>query len=306
MPTRKTKRAAHETRRPLADVKKVCGNCHKDESVELFNSVHAKAGPKNDRGEGTPMECGKCHGEKFHQILAASDHQSPVYLDNQVKTCGGCHEKYLDSYSKNVHGFGLYKSGLSITAVCSNCHGSHGIYGAADKHNTLSPTNVATTCGKCHRFIPERLQKSVHGRDLGIGEPSKTAAPGGKIMRRPTCTDCHLGHETAFPESSTFRMGLPNFCGNCHVDLGKTYMLSIHGELTQLGYVPAAGCPDCHGGHDILAINDPKSHLSPENRVTTCENAIPTPTGISANSIPMPTTPTRNQIPCCTAFISFC
>ena len=272
------KEGAHETRRALADVKKVCGNCHKEEAVELFKGVHSKAGPKNDRGEGTLLECGACHGQSAHQILPASDHQSPVYLDNQVKTCGDCHEKDLKTYTKNVHGFGLYKSGLSITAVCASCHGSHGVYRAADLRSTLSPVNVATTCGKCHRFIPERLLKSVHGRELGIGEPSQRAAPGGTINRRPTCTDCHLGHETAFPESSAFRMGLPNFCGNCHVDLSNTYRLSIHGELTQLGYVPAAGCPDCHGGHEILPIDDPNSHLSPQNRVATCAKCHPNAT----------------------------
>ncbi len=274
-PGAEDKEGAHENRRPLADMKKVCGNCHKEEAVELFKSVHSKAGPKNDRGEGTLLECSACHGQNSHQILPASDHQSPVYLDNQVKTCGHCHEHDLGTYTKNVHGFGLFKSGLSITAVCASCHGSHGVYRAADLRSTVSPVNVATTCGKCHRFIPERLEKSVHGRGLGIGEPSKRAAPGGTIKRRPTCTDCHLGHETAFPESSTFRMELPNFCGNCHVELSSTYRLSIHGELTQLGYVPAAGCPDCHGGHDILAISDPNSHLSPRNRVATCAKCHP-------------------------------
>jgi cytochrome b subunit of formate dehydrogenase len=273
------KDGAHEGRRPLAEMRKVCANCHKDESVELFKSVHTKAGPKNERGEGTQLDCSGCHGNAAHEILPATDHASPVYLDNQVKTCGHCHEKDLGTYTKNVHGFGLYKSGLSITAVCSSCHGSHGVYRKQDNRSTLSPTNVATTCGNCHRFIPERLQKSVHGRDVGnghgIGALANRNAPGGTINRRPTCTDCHLGHETAFPESAAFRMGLPNFCGNCHVDLSGTYRLSIHGELTQLGYVPAAGCPDCHGGHEILPINDANSHLSPQNRQATCAKCHP-------------------------------
>jgi cytochrome b subunit of formate dehydrogenase len=269
------KDGAHENRRSPADMKKVCGECHKDEALELFKGVHSKAGPKNEKGEGTLLDCGACHGKNAHQILPATDKQSPVYLDHQVKICGDCHQKDFDTYTKNVHGFGLYKSGLSITAVCSSCHGSHGVYRSTDNRSMLSPTHVAATCGACHRFIPERLQKSVHGRDLGIGEPSKRTAPGGKINRRPTCTDCHLGHETAFPESSAFRMGLPNFCGNCHVELSSTYRLSIHGELTQLGYVPAAGCPDCHGGHEILPIDDPNSHLSPKNRVATCAKCHP-------------------------------
>jgi cytochrome b subunit of formate dehydrogenase len=48
------------------------------------------------------------------------------------------------------------------------------------------------------------------------------------------------------------------------------YDISIHGELTHMGYMQAAQCSDCHGAHDILAIKDPASRLSPANRVETC------------------------------------
>ena len=65
------------------------------------------------------------------------------------------------------HGHGLYQSGLLVTATCANCHGAHGIYRAADQRSTLYTANVAATCGKCHRFIAERLQASVHGRARG-------------------------------------------------------------------------------------------------------------------------------------------
>jgi cytochrome b subunit of formate dehydrogenase len=44
----------------------------------------------------------------------------------------------------------------------------------------------------------------------------------------------------------------------------------MHGEVTELGYGPAAKCSDCHGAHDILAVANPKSPLSAENRPATC------------------------------------
>src|SRR5208283_906475 len=50
---------------------------------------------------------------------------------------------------------------------------------------------------------------------------------------------------------------------------------SMHGKLTDLGYGPAAKCADCHGSHDVLPLNDPKSTLSPENRVHTCAKCHP-------------------------------
>ena len=40
-----------------------------------------------------------------------------VFLDNQVKTCGGCHEEYLGTYLKSVHGEGMSKLGLLVTAL---------------------------------------------------------------------------------------------------------------------------------------------------------------------------------------------
>jgi len=51
--------------------------------------------------------------------------------------------------------------------------------------------------------------------------------------------------------------------------------MSIHGELTELGYGPAAECADCHGAHDIFAVDDPRSHVSPQNRVETCRRCHP-------------------------------
>jgi cytochrome b subunit of formate dehydrogenase len=52
--------------------------------------------------------------------------------------------------------------------------------------------------------------------------------------------------------------------------MSSSYALSMHGKLTDLGYGPAAKCADCHGSHEILALDDPNSTLSPENRVHTC------------------------------------
>jgi cytochrome b subunit of formate dehydrogenase len=37
-----------------------------------------------------------------------------------------------------------------------------------------------------------------------------------------------------------------------------------------LGYLKTAKCYDCHGAHDILPVNDPRSHLSRNNIVATC------------------------------------
>jgi len=252
-----------------------CGACHKDQLTALRKSVHHAAGEKNAAGAGTLMDCNQCHGPNVHGMPPARDASSPVYLDHQVEACGRCHEKYLASYNASVHGHGLRQSGLVVTAVCSDCHNAHDIYYAADRRSTLHTANVAHTCGKCHHFIEQRLAASVHGRDSGPATETQLAAAGDKKKRKPSCVDCHQGHDQAHPDSTGFRRQLPNRCGNCHADYAQRYGMSLHGELTQLGYEPAARCSDCHGSHDILPTANPQSALSAANRVETCRNCHP-------------------------------
>jgi cytochrome b subunit of formate dehydrogenase len=44
----------------------------------------------------------------------------------------------------------------------------------------------------------------------------------------------------------------------------------MHGKAYKLGYVGAAKCSDCHGAHQILAVNDPNSTVGITNIVATC------------------------------------
>ena len=234
--------------------------------------MHAKAGEKDERGRGLPLDCGKCHGTNPHAILRVKDPHSPVFLNNQVHTCGTCHPGDEKTYEQTVHGRGLNESGLTVTAVCADCHGAHGIYYAADRRSTLNVSNVAATCSKCHQFIEERVKKSVHGNGGGLGSTADKQAVGGRTKRNPTCTDCHQGHQMLRSEQAAFRLQVANDCGNCHADMSSRYALSMHGQLTRQGYSPAANCADCHGSHDILPVNNPNSTLARgENRLHTCQ-----------------------------------
>ena len=257
-PTSTNYAVAHVGMVPINELRNRCAVCHTDQRLALLKGVHAKAGEKDDRGRGLPLDCGKCHGTNPHAIFAAKDQRSPVYLNNQVETCGSCHPEDQKTYEMTVHGKGLNESGLTVTAVCADCHGAHGIYYAADRRSTLHVANVAATCSKCHQFIEERLARSVHGRGTGLGAATDQPAVGGKIKRHPSCTDCHQGHHLLRSDVAEFRLGLANSCGNCHADLSSRYALSMHGELTHQGYAAAAECADCHGSHDILADRRPE------------------------------------------------
>ncbi len=277
----KSKTGVAPFRFPLSDIWNSCGNCHKAQRLDLVKGVHAKAGARDALGRKLPLGCAECHGEKAHGMLPVRDGGSPVFLDHQVERCGRCHAEDLATYKLTIHGDGLYKSGLLVTAACADCHGAHGIYYAADTRSTLNPARVAQTCGKCHRGIEERLTKSVHGGEKGPGTLAATVAAGGKTRRTPSCTSCHQGHHLLRPESAQFQHQLTNLCGNCHPDLSSRYGMSLHGELTRLGYQPAAKCSDCHGAHEILAVDDPQSPVAAgANRVDTCRKCHP---GAGAN-----------------------
>ena len=194
--------------------------------------------------------------------------------------------KTYETYKQNAHGQGLYKMGLQLTASCASCHGSHGIYKQNDTRSTLDLSKVSGTCGNCHRFITEYLQQSIHSLGKGLGREAKRTAPGGKGTQHPSCTSCHQGHSIQFAESDYFRRNQLHVCGNCHGDLSNKYSMSIHGELTELGYAPAARCSSCHGSHDILAVSDPKSPVSKENKLETCRKCHPHANASFANFDP--------------------
>ncbi len=263
-------------RYPLGEISKVCADCHAEQSQAMAGDAHAGQVVEDAEGNVIRIDCTTCHGKTIHGMVPIGNPKSPVFRAEQVELCGGCHLLEQQQYNESVHGHGLHRSGLLVTAVCADCHGAHGVFPASDPRSTLHVTRVSSTCAKCHRFIVERLRKSVHGTGNGPGGPSEKPAPGGEIKRKPSCTDCHQGHDLPHPKSAAFRLRLPSRCGNCHVEYSHEYGMSLHGALTDLGYGPGAKCSDCHGAHDIRPISDPGSRLAPgSNRLATCRKCHP-------------------------------
>ena len=239
---------------PFEKVWQSCGKCHSNQETSVADSVHRLAGDETEPGRTRPLECGECHGKKAHGMLAVRDSRSPVFVDKQVQVCGRCHEQPLAEYMESPHGHGLEQSGLLVTAVCADCHAAHAVLPKTDERSTLHPTRVADTCATCHRFIQERLEKSVHGRGNEPGGTTEEAASGADVRRRPSCIDCHVRHDSGHPQSTHFRLGSSGRCGDCHATSSSSYSGSMHGELTELGYEQAANCSDCHSspvcGHE--------------------------------------------------------
>ncbi|KXK32040.1 MAG: cytochrome c nitrite reductase pentaheme subunit [Candidatus Hinthialibacteria bacterium OLB16] len=264
-------------------VAKTCGQCHEDVLEEYYGSVHG-----NLAKEGNPdvPVCTDCHGE--HKISSVQDRESTVSKFHIAETCGKCHEnqeivkKYnipISSpstlYRQSVHGKALLSGSNPNAAACQDCHGYHSILGGSDPKSTVNRVHISATCGHCHQDIQKQFDESVHGQAINKG-----------VREAPVCTDCHgehmiLGHLD--PESPVYSTRLAKeVCARCHdsvvinrkYDLPgqvvDTFLRSYHGLAGRLGDTNVANCASCHGVHDILPSDDPKSSIYPDNLIHTC------------------------------------
>jgi len=226
-----------------------CDMCH-DKAVEAFKtSVHGSA---LDEGRYLAPTCVSCHGK--HDILPSNDERSKTYVMNIPSTCGACHKEgtrvsdlktisqheVLENYSQSIHGDGLFRRGLTVTAVCTSCHSSHSILRHENPKSTINAANIAQTCMKCHSQI-ERVHVRVVNGELWEKQPHQL----------PICVDCHQPHQVrrvqyteSFPDS---------FCMSCHskADLhrdvnGRSQSLLV--DLNQLAGSDHEGiaCVKCH------------------------------------------------------------
>ena len=227
----------------------VCAQCH-DAPEAIAGSAHAKLG------------CKECHGAA-HDMVATDDPRSPMVAFNQVKSCGACHDEpeVLDHYLGSVHARALLKAGLSDGAPsCSDCHGSHTVVKVDSLESPVSRQNVPKTCGTCHEgVLREWQQLSAHGQAWLEGDEDA-----------PVCTSCHATHEIMRPAQATERLKFPTNCGGCHEEELETYRDSFHGKATDLGFLTAATCADCHTPHANLPAKDPRSSVHPARLQGTC------------------------------------
>jgi cytochrome b subunit of formate dehydrogenase/uncharacterized protein with PIN domain len=261
--------------RPCATIQKKvdCASCHTEVGEQYQQSTHGKLHAKNDANAPT---CKECHG--MHGVRGRKDPTSPIFAINIPDLCARCHQEgkkaalrytgrqheIIAKYTESIHGKGLLKSGLVVTATCTDCHTSHRELPRQDSSSSINPNNIPSTCGKCHHGIEEQFGKSIHSKLV-----SKSDQP------LPVCSDCHTAHTIRRTDERGFQLEIMNTCGRCHEKISKTYFDTYHGKVTQLGYTKTAKCYDCHGSHDILPIADLRSHLSRQNVVATCQKCHP-------------------------------
>jgi hypothetical protein len=250
-----------------------CTSCHAEIGSEYAISMHGTLVAKADPNAPT---CKDCHGD--HGILGRKDPKSQTFAINIPNLCGKCHRegekaavKYtgsekdiVNNYTESIHGKGLLKSGLTVTATCTDCHTAHKELPHTNPESSINRNNISSTCGTCHHGIEEQFENSVHSPR--ITETDK---------QLPVCFDCHSAHEIKRADSEGFKLEIMSQCGRCHEQIAETYFDTYHGKVSQLGYTKTAKCYDCHGSHDILSVTNPKSRLSRQNVVETCKKCHP-------------------------------
>jgi len=235
-----------------ADVPEVnCGFCHSTEAQQHGQSLHGQAA---SRGDPLAPSCTDCHGG--HAVKSSRDPESSTANINIPLLCGACHregapvartrdipqDRILQNYSMSIHGDGLFRAGLSVTAVCTSCHTSHNILPHTDPRSSISRERVAATCTQCHARIEAVHVQVIEGR-LWEEEPHKI----------PACVDCHAPHEQ---RRVFYDAGAANEdCLACHQDPTLVGYSRVAGDTVSL-YVDAAvysgskhagtACAQCH------------------------------------------------------------
>jgi hypothetical protein len=128
-----------------------------------------------------------------------------------TRLCGSCHREgttvsltrqmsqtnILENYVDSIHGEGLFKRGLTVTAVCTSCHTSHFVLPHTDPRSSIAKQNISKTCTHCRRSNrtsqdhPRRVLGEAAPPDPGLRDCHRLTKCGGVYTQgTPTRTAC--------------------------------------------------------------------------------------------------------------------
>jgi formate dehydrogenase gamma subunit len=206
----------------------VCLKCHLN-NPQVRGEVGLSAGFINGykesvhgvnlaKGDLKAASCSNCHGA--HDMAIGS---SPLSLVSKFKvpdTCGKCHGQIVATYYDSIHGKAL-KAGNPSAPNCTNCHGEHQIFAAADPRSTVSNRNVAArVCAECHNSVALTQKYGLASQRFTSFEDSfhGLASRAGAIQVA-NCASCHGVHNikpSSDPTSTIYAANLATTCGKCH------------------------------------------------------------------------------------------
>jgi len=267
--------------------KNSCLECHLQLEEELGTPAEAFQG---DIHRQFGLSCQDCHGgnplgEDIELAKDKSFRGAPARA-KIPEVCGSCHSdsafmrRYnpnlrvdqLDLYWTSRHGQ-ILKKGDDHAAVCTDCHGVHGIQTSNFPKSRTFAWNIPETCGRCHSdkdymkvsSLPtnqvNEYRESVHAQALFEK----------KDLGAPVCNDCHGNHGAAPPEVTS----VAYVCRQCHPSAGDLFSRSPH--KTAYDGLEISECEACHGNHRIVRPSDEMLAGGNQDICSGCHDAGTTP-----------------------------
>ncbi len=219
------------------------------------DDVHVRAG----------LTCQACHGAPRPESTPEAPVFAPIARTAIAPLCARCHadatymrqfapQVRVDQYSQyqtSIHGQQMAK-GNDQVATCSDCHNAHGILQVRDTRSPVAPSNVATTCARCHA---DASRMDPFGRSPEVFADWSTSVHAAALLERgdtsaPTCNTCHGSHGATPPGVDS----VANVCAQCHVREAELFRDSPKKALFDM--MGQADCLVCHNNHAIARPDD--------------------------------------------------
>ena len=255
-----------------------CSECHEDEKGPIAAYWASTHGQRVKAGDADAPRCQDCHGQ--HYILPLKDPHSAVSPFNVPRMCALCHaagaaverthdlpqEQVFQRYKDSIHGEGLFKQWLVVTAVCTSCHTGHNVLPHSDPRSSIHKDRVVGTCMQCHGMIEEVHRKVVAGE---LWERQGAV---------PICVECHSPHEVRKVYYDTNMSNAD--CLRCHADVNlkaaadarplfvdaEKHARSVHGRRN-------VACAQCHTELDPSDESRPCTPIRSKANCALCHEA---------------------------------
>jgi len=265
-----------------AETKNSCLDCHQylpeplGVTAETFSQdIHAQKG----------LTCAACHGgdpnsdDPEKAMSRAAKWKGKIERRQIPQLCGSCHSDaafmksynptlrvdQLQQYKTSVHGK-QWAAGDDKVAVCTDCHGVHNLRSPSDSRSSVYPTNIATTCARCHADAAHMKSYGIPTDQFASYQKSVhyDAMMEGGDLSAPTCSTCHGNHGAAPPGVDS----VVSVCSTCHVFQAELFEKSPHeAAFAQAGF---PGCVTCHSNHEIRHPTDAMIGVGPRTVCVQC------------------------------------
>ena len=282
---------------PVKHLNDSCLRCHGklDDRRLRAPAEEARSGIHQTQG----VSCAGCHGgdpasdDSAVAMSAARGFKGKLAATAIPEMCGSCHSNaaYMLRYAPNIptdqlpqyrtskHGKAL-ATGDTNVAVCTSCHGTHGILPPSDARSPVYPTRIVETCGRCHGDAGLMSRYGIKGNE--VTEYKRSVHYAALVTRNdlsaPTCKSCHGAHGATPPGISS----VANVCGTCHLSQRERFDLSPHKDAFAALEQPA--CESCHSNHAIVHPQDSWIGMGDKQLCGSCHSAGDAG-AIAANSI---------------------